>query len=431
MTASRGASSSVKRSPAASSSFAPSPRIASVIRTPSKREPGQGERGRVELAELEVGEVGAGGRGEHRAGADRAARVGGAAPQRRRAAGREHGRRRGDRAGVGDHPVAALAVAPQRRRRGPLPHLDPLLGGDHRRQLRGHLVAGLAAAGVDDAPARVAALEPQRQPSLRGRGRRRRRAPAGRGPRRAPPRPAPARRRGGRGRGRRRSCRRRGARASRRARAPRRARPGPRSWRSGRAACGRPGRRCRPARPPAAPSRGRRRRRRRRRRRTRRLAAIASQPLGGSSRAARAARRRRLRGPAPARRRPRARPRSARRSAALDPLLGRLGLGFDLAEALLGGGDRLLLGLALALQLFLVGEPQLLAGLLGAGALALEVGLQRLDLGGRRGARPSVATSRRRLQPALGLLDLGAEALAAGAAGFGAHRRLNLLPGCR
>ncbi len=40
MTTSRGASSSVKRSPAAPSSCAPSPRIASVIRTPSKREPG-------------------------------------------------------------------------------------------------------------------------------------------------------------------------------------------------------------------------------------------------------------------------------------------------------------------------------------------------------------------------------------------------------
>ena len=46
-----------------------------------------------------------------------------------------------------------------------------------------------------------------------------------------------------------------------------------------------------------------------------RLAAIAPQPLGGSTPAARAARRRRPRGPAPARRRRRSRPRSARRSA--------------------------------------------------------------------------------------------------------------------
>ena len=51
-------------------------------------------------------------------------------------------------------------------RRGPLRHLDPRLGGDHRRQLRGDLVAGLAAAGVDDAAAGVAALEPERELAL-------------------------------------------------------------------------------------------------------------------------------------------------------------------------------------------------------------------------------------------------------------------------
>ena len=73
---------------------------------------------------------------------------------------------RGDRAAVGDHAVAALAVAPERQRRGPLADLDPRLGVDHRRQLRGDLVAGLAAAGVDDAAARMASLEAERQPSL-------------------------------------------------------------------------------------------------------------------------------------------------------------------------------------------------------------------------------------------------------------------------
>ena len=41
LTSSRGASSSVKRSPSASSSLAPSPRIASVIRAPSKRVSGR------------------------------------------------------------------------------------------------------------------------------------------------------------------------------------------------------------------------------------------------------------------------------------------------------------------------------------------------------------------------------------------------------
>ena len=45
----------------------------------------------------------------------------------------------------------------------------------------------------------------------------------------------------------------------------------------------------------------------------------------------------------------------------LDALLRRLGLGLDLGQPLLRGLDRPLLRLALALQLFLVGEPQLLA----------------------------------------------------------------------
>ena len=124
VTASRGASSSVKRSPAASSRVAPSPRIASVIRSPSAGAR-QRQGGRVELAELEVGELGAGGCGQHRPGADRPPGVGRPAPERRGAAGREHGRRRGDRAAVGDHAVAALAVAPERQRRGPLADLDP------------------------------------------------------------------------------------------------------------------------------------------------------------------------------------------------------------------------------------------------------------------------------------------------------------------
>ena len=55
--------------------------------------------------------------------------------------------------------MAALAVAPQRHRRRPLAHVDARLGGDHRGQLRGDLLPGLAAAGVDDAAPRVAALE--------------------------------------------------------------------------------------------------------------------------------------------------------------------------------------------------------------------------------------------------------------------------------
>ena len=93
-TASRGASSSTKRSPWASCSVAPSPRIASVIRKPSR--PGDADhRGRVELGELEVGERGAGRAGEQQAGAERAGRVGGARPQRGGAAGGEDRAARG------------------------------------------------------------------------------------------------------------------------------------------------------------------------------------------------------------------------------------------------------------------------------------------------------------------------------------------------
>ncbi len=264
---------------------------------------GQGQGGGVELAELEIGQVCAGGGRQHGAGADRATGVGRPPPQRRGAAGCQHRCGGADRTGIGDHAVAAFSVAPQGRRRGALTDLDPGLCGDHRRQLRSQLVPGLAAAGVDDAPARVTSLEAQRQPAFV--------VEVEDDPAREQ---IPYRRRrflgqhlygqrGGRARVRRRSCRRRGWRASRRARAPRPDRPGPRSWRSARAACGRSGRRCRPARPRAARSRDPRRRRQPRRRRTRRLTAIAPQPLGESSQAARAARPPRLRAPEPSRRR--------------------------------------------------------------------------------------------------------------------------------
>jgi hypothetical protein len=59
--------------------------------------------------------------------------------------------------------VTALAVAPQRRHRGPLAHLNSRLGGDHRGELGGDLVAGRAAAGVDYAAAGVASLEAERE----------------------------------------------------------------------------------------------------------------------------------------------------------------------------------------------------------------------------------------------------------------------------
>ena len=104
-TSSRGASSSTKRSPPASSSVAPSPRIASVTRKPS-RPLMPVDRGRVELHELEVGERGAGAAREQQADAQRARRVGRALPQRGRAAGGED-----DRAGVDRR------ARPRRRRR--------------------------------------------------------------------------------------------------------------------------------------------------------------------------------------------------------------------------------------------------------------------------------------------------------------------------
>jgi hypothetical protein len=101
-----------------------------------------------------------------------------------------------------------------------------------------------------------------------------------------------------------------------------------------------------------------------------------------------------------------------------DPLLSCLDLRFDLAETILGHSDRPLLGLALVLQLFLMGQPQLLAGLLGTGTLALQVGLQRLDLGDGA-ALGRAGDIRGGSQLALGLFDLGSEACAcAGAAGF-------------
>ena len=256
--------------PAASSSVAPSPRTASVISDAV-------ERGRP-AAPARSGGTGRtrGRRGRRR---PRGRGPGPApiaphgfvvrAPQRRGAAGREHRRRRRDRAAVGDHPGAARAVAPQRHRRGALEHLDPRCAGGELGEPAGQCAPGLAAARVDDPPRRVAALEPEREAAVglgveaRRRGRCSASTAAGRLAREDLDR---ARR--GRCRARRRACPRRGARASRRAPARRRARPGPRSSRSRRAACARPARPALRARRPRRRRRGRRRRRRRRRRRT-------------------------------------------------------------------------------------------------------------------------------------------------------------------
>ena len=163
VTWSRGASSSVNRRPLRPAASAPSPAHGLGDQGAVVLAARQGEGGGVELAELEVGELGAGGVGEHRAGADRAPAGSWCAPQRRAAAGRQHRRRRGDRAAVGDHPGAALAVAPQRDGRAPSSTSIAVVGGDQLGEPAGDRPAGLAAARVDDPPRRVPALEAERE----------------------------------------------------------------------------------------------------------------------------------------------------------------------------------------------------------------------------------------------------------------------------
>ena len=124
---------------------------------------GQRQRGGVELTQLEVGELGAGLVGEHRSGADRSPGIRRPPPQRRPAAGGQHGRPGCDRAAVGDHPCAALPVAPQCGRRGGLDDVDRALFGDQLGQPRGDRAPRLAAAGVHDPPRRMPALQPERQ----------------------------------------------------------------------------------------------------------------------------------------------------------------------------------------------------------------------------------------------------------------------------
>ena len=170
MTWSRGASSSVNRSPGGVEQR----RALAAHRLGDQRAvvlgARQRQRGGVELAELEVGELGAGRVGEHRAGADRAPRVGRALPERRAAAGGQHRRAapRSRRASV-TTPGAALAVAPQRERRG-RPRA-PRSGRSAATSSASRPVIArpvCAAAGVDDAARRVPALEAERRGSPSG-----------------------------------------------------------------------------------------------------------------------------------------------------------------------------------------------------------------------------------------------------------------------
>ena len=205
-TASRGASSSTKRSPSASCSVAPSPRTASEIRKPSR--PGEADdRGRVELGELEVGQLGARGAREHQPGAEGARRVGGARPQRGGAArGEDRPRARPSRARRRARRRAPPVRREQRARGGPR---APRSARARRRRPRagagsGRPVALPPACATRRAPwppSSPSARWPWRSASKRtpSASRSRERAPA-------PRRTAPRRPSGARARARRRAC---------------------------------------------------------------------------------------------------------------------------------------------------------------------------------------------------------------------------------
>ena len=268
-TSSRGASSSTKRSPCGS-------RAGSRPRRGSPRS-----------------------RGSPRARARRSRRSGGTAaargrPARRRRRGRAAGRRPASRVGwwcaptaprrrrsrattaraATIAPVVAAAHAPRQRRRGrrsatararaaPSSTVDRAArSAAERRELAHDAPPGGAAAGVDDAPDRVPALQAEREPpeavGVEAHAERLQVAHAARAPRaRASPRPSagPASRPAqlGVAPGAARSCRRR--------RAPRRGRPAPSSWRSAPAASPRRARRGRPRARRTAPRTARPRRR--------------------------------------------------------------------------------------------------------------------------------------------------------------------------
>ena len=68
-------------------------------------------------------------------------------------------------AAVSARPRRCVRVRPQRARAGALQHRYPLLGGGQRRQLPDDAPPGRAASRVDDAPDRMSALQPQREPA--------------------------------------------------------------------------------------------------------------------------------------------------------------------------------------------------------------------------------------------------------------------------
>ena len=237
-TASRGASSSTKRSPSGPCSVAPSPRIASVTRKPSR--PGTPVTAvGWNWTNSRSARSAPASRASSRPEPQRARRVGGARVQRGAAAGGEDD---GARARASSRRRARRRRAPvrlreQRRDARPSRTSMRVVGDDARGERAQEPPAGRAAAGVDDAA----------DASGRPRGRARRGPAASASKRdaeldevvearRAPRRTGPRRRCGARGRGRRRACPRGAGRASPRARAPRPARPAPSRTRSRRAA---------------------------------------------------------------------------------------------------------------------------------------------------------------------------------------------------
>ena len=127
----------------------------------------RGERGGVELAELEVGQRRRRRRSPsptRRRSRPRGWWCGPTAPRRRR--WRAPSRGRATAPGVGDHAVAALAVAPQGQRRGALGDVDARVGGRQRREPLGDPLPVPGAARVDDPPAGVAALQGQLEPAV-------------------------------------------------------------------------------------------------------------------------------------------------------------------------------------------------------------------------------------------------------------------------
>jgi hypothetical protein len=128
--------------------------------------PVQAERGGVELHELEIGEQRTRLAHKTEAGADRAARVRGALPQRRHPAGGEdHGPRRQRAEPAVAAPYgeagAALVARGERGRGHGLEHADALVGGGERGEGARDPAPGGRAARVHDAPLRVATLQPE------------------------------------------------------------------------------------------------------------------------------------------------------------------------------------------------------------------------------------------------------------------------------